>query len=93
MARKVNNAIDAAARRRSRKGTLSVGRRELCDYVAEVSSEFGHLVRSHNLRFLDYLLAMVFEEAVNQSRLASHSGSASPSSPTATTVGPNDEQC
>jgi hypothetical protein len=89
MARKVHDAIDAAARRRSRKGN-SVGRRELCDYVAEVSSEFGHLVRSHNLRFLDYLLAMVFEEAVNQSRLASHSGSSSPSSPTATTAGPND---
>jgi hypothetical protein len=71
MPRKVNNAIEAAAQRRLRRATLSVGRRELCDYVVEIASEFGHLVRGHDLRFLAYLLAMVCEEAVHQSRIAS----------------------
>jgi hypothetical protein len=70
---KVDNAIDAAARRRSRRATLSVGRRELCDYVAEMASEFGELARSHELKFLCFLLEMVVEEAVHQSRIAAGS--------------------
>jgi hypothetical protein len=73
MSKKLSDAIDAAARRRSRRATLSVGRRELCEYVAAVSSEFGHLATSHDLRFLAYLLGMVFEEVVYQSRFASPS--------------------
>jgi hypothetical protein len=85
MPRKVNNAVDAAAKRGARRATLSVGPRELGDYVAAVSSEFGQLARGHDLRFLAYLLEMVCEEAVNQSRIAAQS----PPSPEAT-AGPGD---
>jgi hypothetical protein len=77
MSRKVRDAIDAAARRHAKRATLSVGRHELCDYVAEVTSEFVHLASSRDLRFLAYLLAMVFEEATYQSRAASASPLAS----------------
>jgi hypothetical protein len=80
MPRRVSNAIDAAAGRRSRRATLSVGRRELCDYVANISSEFRDLARSHDLRFLAYLLAMVFEEAANQARVSSYSEPSLPAS-------------
>ena len=69
MPRKVNNALDAAIRRREQRATLSVGRRELCSYVADISSVFAHLARSHDLRFLTYLLAMVIEEAAYQARI------------------------
>jgi hypothetical protein len=72
MPRKVDNAIEADARR-GRRATLSVERWELCNFVADVASEFGQRASSHDLRFLAYLLAMVFEEATNQSRIAAHS--------------------
>jgi hypothetical protein len=78
MPKDLRDAIDAVARRRSRRGTLSVGRRALCDYVADMTSEFGQLAKSHDLRFLSYLLAMVVEEAVHQSQLAADSESAPP---------------
>src|SRR5262245_44497832 len=48
-----------------------VGRRELCDYVADFASEFHQVASSNDMRFLSYLLAMVVEEAVHQSNLAS----------------------
>jgi hypothetical protein len=68
MSRKVENAMDAAARQRARRENLTIGRRELCDYVAAISLEFAHLTKSHELRFLSYLLALVSTEAANQSR-------------------------
>jgi hypothetical protein len=37
--------------------------------VAAISSEFAHLTRTQELRFLSYLLALVFTEAANQSRI------------------------
>jgi hypothetical protein len=55
-----------------------VGRRELCDYVADIASEFGQVASSADMRFLSYLLAMVVEEAVHQSRIAADLESAPP---------------
>ena len=71
MPRKIDNLIEAAARQRGQKATLSVGRSELCDYVADVATELASLARMKDLRFLAYLLEMVVEEAKNQSRIAS----------------------
>ena len=73
MPRKVDNVIEAVARQRGQRATLSVGRCELCDYVADVSAEFASLAKMNDLRFLAYLLGMVVEEAANQSRIASES--------------------
>ena len=69
--RKIYSAIDAAAMRRRRGAFLPVGRRELCDYVADFASEFHQVASTNDMRFLSYLLAMVVEEAVHQSNLAS----------------------
>jgi len=71
MPRKIDNVIEAAARQRGQRATLSVGRFELCDYVADVAAELASLAKAHDLRFLSYLLGMVVEEAKNQSRIAS----------------------
>jgi hypothetical protein len=38
-----------------------------------MASEFGELARSHELKFLCFLLEMVVEEAVHQSRIAAGS--------------------
>jgi hypothetical protein len=75
MSKKIHSAIDAAAMRRRKRAFLPVGRRELCDYVADVASEFGQVASSNDMRFLSYLLAMVVEEAVHQSRIAADSES------------------
>jgi hypothetical protein len=75
--RKIYSAIDAAAMRRRKKAYLAVGRRELCDYVADIASEFHQAASGNDLRFLSYLLAMVVEEAVHQSKIAPESDLAS----------------
>ena len=74
--RKLYSAIDAAAMRRRGRTSLSVGRRELCDYVTEIASEFRQAASSNDMKFLSYLLAMVVEEAVHQSEIAADSESA-----------------
>jgi hypothetical protein len=79
--RKIYSAIDAAAMQRRRRAFLPVGRRELCDYVADIASELGHVTCSNDMKFLSYLLAMVVEEAVHQSSLASD-----PDSPTSASI-------
>jgi hypothetical protein len=47
-----------------RRAFLHVGRRELCDYVADIASAFGQVASSNDMRFLSlsYLLAMVVEK-------------------------------
>jgi hypothetical protein len=69
--RKIYSAIDAAAMRRRRKAFLPVSRQELCDYVADFALDFHQVATNKDMRFLSYLLAMVVEEAVHQSDLAS----------------------
>jgi hypothetical protein len=80
--RKIYSAIDAAAMQRRRRAFLPVGRRELCDYVADIASQFDQLASNNDMRFLSYLLAMVVEEAVHQSRIVADSGLAPPAAPT-----------
>lgn len=74
--KKIYSAINAAAMRRRGRTSLSVGRRELCDYVTEIASEFRQAASSNDMKFLSYLLAMVVEEAVHQSEIAADSESA-----------------
>jgi len=68
--RKIYSAIDAAAMRRRKRAYLSVGRQELCDYVADFALEFHQVTSDNDMRFLSYLLAMVVEEALHQSKVA-----------------------
>jgi hypothetical protein len=79
--KKIYSAIDAAAMRRRGTTSLSVGRRELCDYVTDIASEFRQAASSNDMRFLSYLLAMVVEEAVHQSRVTSEHDLPSSDSP------------
>ena len=79
--RKIYSAIDAAAMRRRKRAYLPVGRRELCDYVADFALEFHQVTSDNDMRFLSYLLAMVVEEAVHQSNLASEPALPSSASP------------
>jgi hypothetical protein len=78
--KKIYSAINAAAMRRRGRTSLSVGRRELCDYVTEIASEFRQ-ASSNDMKFLSYLLAMVVEEAVHQSRVIPEHDSSSSDSP------------
>ena len=81
MSKKIYSAIDAGAMRRRRRAFLPVGRRELCDYVADIASQFHQVASSNDMRFLSYLLAMVVEEAVHQARITSENDSPSSDSP------------
>jgi hypothetical protein len=70
MPRKPIAAIDNLAQRASRRSTLTVPRRDLCVYLADFAAEFERLAKGHhNTQFLSYLLGLVLEEAVTQSRI------------------------
>ena len=46
----------------------SLDRAQLCEYVADISLELSQLARAADLRFLSYLLEMVFEESFTMSQ-------------------------
>ena len=69
--RKIYSAIDAAAMVRRRRAHLPVQRRELCEYVTDLTLALHDVTSSSkDMKFLSYLLAIVVEEAAHQAERA-----------------------